>query len=353
MITIYYSKDFYLHAPPRGGYHPENPSRLDIVLTALRENGFEKNIIEVREAEPKVAVRELLSKIHDNSYVEYILRLCEQGFEGYLDGDTYVCKNTCRAALKAVELTAIATEHALEKPSELFFVLPRPPGHHAGASGSAMGAPTLGFCIFNNIAAGAAYARLKGFKPILIIDVDVHHGNGTQEIFWSNPNVIHIDLHEWGIYPGTGSVDDIGGKGAEGTKVNIPLLPGAGDEDYIYIFLKLVEPLIYAIKPRLIAVSAGFDAYAGDGLAYMRLTEKFYEFFGKTLYDISKALGVGVVAVLEGGYSIGLRNGLPAVLKGFSKPEYTRPSLESVKPSENVKNVVDKVIRMLRPYVAI
>jgi acetoin utilization deacetylase AcuC-like enzyme len=353
MIAIYFSKEFYLHTPPMGLYHPENPRRLEIALNALHYSGFKENIIEVQNVEVDVNAQEFLLKMHDSAYVEHIFKLCSQGFEGYIDNDTYVSRGTCKAAQKAIEISMMATKHVLEHRHSLALALVRPPGHHAGVMGKAMGASTQGFCIFNNIAAATTYALHSGFKRILIIDIDVHHGNGTQQIFWNNPDVIHIDVHEHGIYPGTGDIHDIGGKGAEGTKVNIPLPPYSGDEDYIYIFSTLVEPLIYAVKPRLIAVSAGFDAYSNDGLAEMRLTEGFYEFFGRMLYEVSRALGIGVVATLEGGYSIGLRNGLPAMLKGFAKQEYAKFRIEEIKTSYAIKTLVNEVMQILKQYIAI
>lgn len=347
---IYFSREFYLHAPLKGLYHPENPSRLEIALSALYNSGFGESIVEVQGGENSVNVRELLLKTHDSAYVEYIFKLCSQEFEGYIDSDTYISRGTCIAAQKAVEFSVMAVEHVLKNQYNFVLALVRPPGHHAGVSGRAMNAPTQGFCIFNNVAVATTYALSKGIKPVLIIDIDVHHGNGTQEIFWSNPGVVHVDVHEQGIYPGTGDIYDVGGGEAEGTKINIPLPPHSDDEDYIYAFLRLVEPLIYAVKPRLIAISAGFDAYSNDGLASMRLTENFYKFFGRMLHEVLQALRIGAVAVLEGGYSVGLRNGLPAMLKGFAEPGYSRPSLETVKPSYAVETIVNRVIQVLRRY---
>jgi len=351
MVSIIYSKDFYLHTPPRGGYHPENPSRLDIAIRALQSSGF--SVVEAGDAKPGANALDILFRVHDESYVRYILKLCEQGFEGYIDGDTYVSRGSCKATLRAVELTLLAVEKVVGGEEDTVFVLTRPPGHHTGVSGRALGAPTQGFCLFNNIAAGAMYAKLKGLKPIAIVDIDVHHGNGTQEIFWRDPEVIHIDIHEWGIYPGTGWLTDIGGEGAEGTKINVALSPGAEDDDYIYTLLKIVEPVIRFAKPKLLMISAGFDAYKDDGLADMKLTQRFYKTFGETVKAIAKSLGTPIVAVLEGGYSTGLKKGLPAMIKGLTETQPSKIGEEQLKPSEKTKNTIEKLIQTLKQYITL
>ncbi|HDI02140.1 MAG TPA: histone deacetylase family protein, partial [Ignisphaera sp.] len=229
------------------------------------------------------------------------------------------------------------------------FALTRPPGHHVGRYGRAMGAPTQGFCIFNNIAGAIYYALSKKVKPILILDIDVHHGNGTQEIFWRNPDVIHIDIHEEGIYPGTGDIKDIGGDEARGTKINIPMPPLSQDEDYLYVLRELIIPLIDSIKPRIIVMSAGFDAYQHDGLASMMLSQEFYYRFGVAIANICKKYR-GLLAVLEGGYTTGLRYGLPAFIKGFINYREVELRDIEIEPTKSVKNRVSEVMKILKSY---
>uniref|UniRef100_A0A7J3MWE9 Histone deacetylase family protein n=1 Tax=Ignisphaera aggregans TaxID=334771 RepID=A0A7J3MWE9_9CREN len=341
-MIIFYNSIFYRHKPPQGIYHPENPKRLDIALNGIRANDLWEHIKNVNVVEDRY--RNYKLRIHSEDYIALIDNFCSSGNEGFIDSDTYVCRDTCAVANYASYLSAHAMEIALDTKGTLIFVLARPPGHHVGLNGRAMGAPTQGFCVFNNIAIATTYALDKGYKPVAIIDIDVHHGNGTQEIFWEDPNVVHIDVHEHGIYPGTGYSNDLGGGEGYGTKINIPMSSFSGDNDYIYVFKEIVSQLIYNIKPKVLAISAGFDAYKDDGLASMELTENFYKFFGSVISQFVKELGISAIAVLEGGYSIGLERGLPALLKGFVEPidinietaEASRTTIYTVKSMRNI-----------------
>jgi len=306
-VKILTSLVFEKHKPP-DAYHPENHSRIKIALSAV-ENLRDSVEVELRDAVDRSG---LLKEVHDDVYVEYVRRLAAKGFRGYIDSDTYINGwDSWIAAVTAFELSSRAAEIAVSMGGGLVFALVRPPGHHTGRAGRALGAPTQGFCIFNNAAAAALTALRMGLKPVLVLDFDLHHGNGTQEIFWCSPDVIHVDLHEDGIYPGTGGVEDTGG--AEGTKINIPLRPGARDDDYIYALTAVLKPLTDFFKPRFIVVSAGFDAYTGDGLGDLNLTERSYRCTGA----IVKSVVTPVVAILEGGYSVGLEMGLPAFIEGY------------------------------------
>ncbi|ADM27231.1 Histone deacetylase [Ignisphaera aggregans DSM 17230] len=345
-IHIFFSEILYRHRPPRNIYHPENPSRLDIALKSIKEIISIDNRIKILDSNVAEFIN-YIRRIHDYDYVEYIYSLCLEG-DTYIDSDTYISRDSCRVAEKAIGLSVRAMNEAIEHRETLAFALVRPPGHHAGIRGRAMDAPTQGFCIFNNIAATTIYALDRGYSPIAIIDIDVHHGNGTQEIFWYDPRVIHIDIHEYGIYPGTGYIDEIGGKGAEGTKINIPLPPYSGDDDYLYIVREIVLPIIYSVKPKIIAISAGFDAYRDDGLADMEVTTIFYESFGKLLRFLSR--DISVMGVLEGGYSIGIENGFSAFLKGFLKGiDCVDKLFIDIKPSDRVINIVSRVKNILKP----
>ena len=213
-----------------------------------------------------------------------------------------------------------------------------------------MGAPTQGFCIFNNVAAAALYALDKGFKPIVIIDIDVHHGNGTQEIFWKNPDVVHVDIHEYDIYPGTGRIEDLGEGEGYGTKINIPLPPYSNDNDYLYVVEEIVIPLVLCVKPRAIILSAGFDAYANEEIALMQLTDKTYKNLGSFFRILSRELKTGVLAVLEGGYSVGLEKGIPAFLKSF---EHFVDIDKKIEPSSYVVYLTKRLIKLLNQMYSI
>ncbi len=346
MYTYIYGEVFELHRPKL--YHPENPTRLRIAIEGLKNANLWTND---RVLPPTEATLEDVLKVHDREYVEEVVKSIEYGMD-MLDADTYICEDSLRAALAAFGSAMKAVDIVMEKSPILVFVLARPPGHHAGVAGRAMGAPTLGFCIFNNIAGAVRKALDLGLDPVVVIDIDVHHGNGTQEIFWNEPRVIHIDIHEYGIYPGTGFVEDIGGKDAKGTKINIPLPPYSTSDDYIYVWREIVEPIVENVKPRILMVSAGFDAYSDDGLADMEVDEKFYSYAGTKLYTYSKKF-MGVVATLEGGYSKGLRYGLPALVRGYVSHDEDSASRveECIEPSQRVKRVVKDVKKVISSYL--
>ncbi|BAD84323.1 probable acetylpolyamine aminohydrolase, histon deacetylase family [Thermococcus kodakarensis KOD1] len=324
---ILYTPIFLEHRPD--GYHPENPARLKRAVEGLKKAGLWKNVIE-----PEAVQEKELLKVHDEEYVELVKEL-GRSFN-YLDPDTYVSPGTFNAALHAFGAVKKAVELAFEDKG-LYLALVRPPGHHAGRKGRAFNAPTLGFCIFNN----AAYASklLEGLTgKALVIDFDAHHGNGTQEILWNDPNAVHIDLHERDIYPVSGYEYEVGGKGAEGTKVNIPMPHYSGDDDYIYAWNEVVLPIVAQFKPKVIVISAGFDGFHGDGLTTLRLSEAFYAYAGTTLSKYP------LVVVLEGGYSVGLEKGLPVFMAGYLSGERfevsVRPSFETLSIMERVKEIL-------------
>lgn len=344
-VTILYNTLSRKHDPPHQLYHPENSRRIDIVLRGLEKEGLANNIKTVDIIDHNYY--SYRDKIHSSEYVMLIKKMSDSE-EGFIDSDTYVNRYTFDVATHVLGSAVYALKLALDIRSSMVFALSRPPGHHAGLAGRALGAPTQGFCIFNNVAAAALYAIEVGYKPVAIIDVDVHHGNGTQEIFWNNPDVIHIDVHEHGIYPGTGNIGDLGESEGYGTKINIPLYSYSNDQDYIYVFQRIVIPIVYNTKPRAMILSAGFDAYMDDGLASMELTETFYKYLGSIMKLINKELGIGIAAVLEGGYSIGLEKGLPAFLKGFINPIDIATIDRDIEPSEKTKRVVKKLYEVLR-----
>jgi acetoin utilization deacetylase AcuC-like enzyme len=242
-----------------------------------------------------------------------IERECESGFH-YIDPDTYATEHTFAISARFATAAYQAAKKSLET-REPWMIMPRPGGHHAGRRGWAMGAPTLGFCIFNYVAMAAQALLEEGLK-VLIIDFDAHHGNGTQDIFWEEPRVVHIDIHEEDIYPGTGRVTDIGGENARGSKINIPLSPYSGDPEYIWVIENIAKPIIEAFKPEAIVVSAGFDAYQGDLLTRLKATEEIYEAIAEMLRSIWIEKKIrALVLNLEGCYGEGLERGLTAYIE--------------------------------------
>ncbi|NJE76297.1 histone deacetylase family protein [Thermococcus sp. ES12] len=331
-LRIFYSPIFREHRPE--GYHPENPTRLDYAIKGLRECGFwkEDNVL---EPEPVTAEEVLL--IHDGEYVGKIREL-GRAF-GYLDPDTYVSPGTWEAALTALGAARDAVKSALKRPG-MYLALVRPPGHHAGRSGKAFNASTLGFCIFNNSAFAARTLKELG-GTALVIDFDAHHGNGTQEIFWNDPDVIHIDIHERDIYPWSGYEHDVGGRDAEGSKINIPMPHYATDDDYLLAWMEVVLPLIEEVNPNVVVVSAGFDGFQGELLTTLRLTERFFRYAGATLSRYSLAV------IFEGGYNVGLMEGLPAFIEGYLSGE---PEKGPLKPSYEALSTVQRVVTVHREW---
>ena len=315
-ILILTSDLFFEHKPwfP----HPERPERLKIVLEAAEETG----VLRVSEViKPSIeADVNLALLIHEKEYVERVKNLSSSG-GGMLDADTYVCSKTFDAALTALGLAKTAVEKTLKGETRHVVVLPRPPGHHAGRRGVAMGAPTLGFCIFNTSALTSTLLAERGLK-VLQVDFDLHHGNGTQDILYSDPRIIHVDLHQdpATIYPGTGWPWQTGEGEARGTKLNVLLPPGSGDdafEEAVDKVICLVEKIMG--RPNVLVYSAGFDAYRGDGLGMLRATSRTFHMLG---YRLRRELGdPPTITVWEGGYDEGLRRGYPAFLAGLAGEE--------------------------------
>jgi len=296
-----------LHKPL--GEHPENPSRIERVLNSLRSIGalYEeigvKNIGVSVEDQLKLAMR-----IHSKGYIDYLVRLSKIT-PVLIDEDTYMSHGSLELALVTFTycyLQALSTKN-------MVFLISRPPGHHVGRGGKAMGASTQGFCILNNAAAAIMGFMDRGFKKIAVLDFDVHHGNGTMEIFYSE-RVLQVDLHQdpSTLYPHTGYPEEMGESEGFGYKVNLILPEGAGDDLYLELTSRVKE-LFKEYAPEAIVVSAGFDAFLNDGLADLAATEVSYYKLG----ELVRSLRVPVVVVLEGGYSVGLERGVVSFIEGL------------------------------------
>ena len=321
------------------GYHPERPERIDIAMSSLRSSSAWSRIIIKNTFEPDPGV---LEKIHDTQYIELIKRLSEKEIS-FIDPDTYVSKGTYDIALRFTTTTWRVAKTVFRE-GGLWLILSRPPGHHAGRYGVAMNAPTQGFCIFNH-AAAAALSVIEERGRVAIIDFDAHHGNGTQEILWEEPRALHIDIHQEGIYPGTGYIDDLGGGEAEGTKINIPLEAGSGDGVYKWVLEKIIKNLIDRFRPDVIVVSAGFDAYRGEPITSLDATENTYALYGAYLSRLYEEKRVrGVVAILEGGYDIGLRLGLRAFVEGLLRVR-DEPDVRIEGPPEDLRRDLVSVLK--------
>ena len=276
------------------GQHVENARRLEAITSHLEQTGLKQQLTPIK---PRPATIAELSLVHREQYISHIQEAVQRG-GGWLDMDTVTSSGSYDAALYAAGGAIEATEAVLNGEVNSAFALVRPPGHHATAQRA------MGFCLFNNVAIAAKYALAK-CERILIIDFDVHHGNGTQEAFYDNPQVLYVSTHQYPHYPGTGSVEEIGSGTAKGATVNIPLPGGSGDTEYQQVFEQIVVPVAKRFKPQLILVSAGYDTHWADELALMQVSVTGFAQMVKIIKGLAAELcGGRLVFSLEGGYNI-------------------------------------------------
>lgn len=291
MTLLYTSPTFLEHDT---GRHPECAERLRAITRLLDESGLRAKC-DCVEWQPATADELLL--VHDADYPESIQQYAERG-GGRIEADTVVSLRSYDAAALAAGAVVDAVRHVVAGPERTALCLVRPPGHHALPGGP------LGFCLFNNVAVGARLATSElGLNRVLIVDWDVHHGNGTQDMFWTDPQVGYFSIHRWPFYPGTGAADETGGGDGLGATLNLPIEFGTSHEDYLMKFRDALESFADRIGPELVLVSAGFDAHREDPVGSLGLK---VEDFGE-LTDILKRIaatyaGGRVVSVLEGGY---------------------------------------------------
>ena len=344
--ALVYSDSYLKHFTGSG--HVENPSRLRIAMDSLRKLGL---ISEDRFVvlEPKIAEVADIEAVHSSQYVEEIRRFCGAG-GGYYDGDTYLSKESYDIALLAAGGCLKACNEVFSGKFRRAFALVRPPGHHAGVDGAALGASTVGFCVFNNVAIIASYAlRRKLASRVMILDFDVHHGNGTQEIFNSTSKVLYVSLHQRGIYPGTGFEYEIGSGEGKGYKVNIPLPSRSDDEVYLKVLNEVVRPIAEQFKPELVLLSAGYDPHHTDLIGGMLLSAQGFSQIVSFAVEIAEKYGEGrVIGCLEGGYSAeALSKALPASLAALIGEEIEIQD-EKPKSQDRVKDIADKTVKNLK-----
>jgi len=292
MTTLMISHESYL-THDTGPYHPESPDRLRSVLKALDQNALSGL---VREDAPE-ATAEQIARAHPGGYVEDVLAaIPRQGLRN-LDGDTVVSPGSAEAMLRAAGAAVRAIDAVAAGEVNNAFCAVRPPGHHAEST------RPMGFCLVNNAAVGALHARAAhGHKRVAVIDFDVHHGNGTQEMFWGDPEAFYASTHQYPFYPGTGSRRE---RGAHNNIVNVPLAAGDRGDVFRGGIRDEILPALTAFKPDFIIISAGFDAHKDDPLGQLGLTETDFAWATAALMDAARDLcGGRVVSVLEGGYNL-------------------------------------------------
>ncbi len=333
---VLHHPDCLLHAPPRP--HPEKPERVEAVRRRLEEAELQDRLV---HEEPEPAPEELLELVHPTRYLEQ-LRRASRDPGVWLDPDTYAVGGTWRAVTAAAGAARRAVDAVVRGNFPCAFALVRPPGHHAGPQ------KAMGFCLVNHAAVAVQYARVSlGVRRVMVVDWDVHHGNGTQEIFYRDGGVLFVSLHQEGWYPGTGALEEMGEGEGEGLTVNVPLPPGVGDGGYATVFEELLLPLGDAWKPELVVVSAGFDAHHADPLGRMQLSEAGFSRLTRMLREAAgRWCGGRLALVLEGGYDLkGLAASVEAVLRAACGLEV---SSAHHKPPEVPYGVVRERVRQAR-----
>jgi acetoin utilization deacetylase AcuC-like enzyme len=289
-LVVVTSNRFADHITPPG--HPERVERaeaMEVATAGWRAGGGQI-------VEPRPATDADLLRVHDAAYVESIRAM--RGRASMLDADTFLSPDSDNVARLAAGAVLTAVDRVLDAPAgSRACALVRPPGHHAERDRG------MGFCLYNNIAIGAAWARHRGLERVAIVDYDVHHGNGTQHAFDEDPSVLFISSHQFPFYPGTGAADEVGRGAGAGFTVNLPMEAGATDEDFDHVYREIAVPVLGEFKPSLILVSAGFDAHERDPLAGMRMTTEGYGRLTSQLLAAADKLCDGrIVFVTEGGY---------------------------------------------------
>ena len=323
-VGVIYDSLFERHDPGYG--HPERPERLlalkDLVLGPTALDGL--TVLGAQRS----ASSEDLARVHSPEHIARINGT--RGMVMALDPDTHTSEESFDAAMRSVGAGLDLLDAVRAGTFDTAFAMVRPPGHHAEADRA------MGFCMFNNVAVVARYAReVHGYKRVMVIDWDVHHGNGTQHIFEHDPSVLYFSSHRFPFYPGTGAVEEIGQGAGRYTTVNVPLPAGAGDAEFLHVFRDVVEPTMKAYRPDCVLVSAGFDAHRDDPLGGMRVNADCFGQLAVSVASTVASLGgkVPLLFLLEGGYDLdGLRDSVASVLvglrdegaKGSSGPESSR-----------------------------
>lgn len=292
MTLLYYDPIFLEHDT---GSHPENAGRLNAVLERMKKSGLDGKCV---QATWQPATEEQILNVHSAEMVEVSKTLSQQG-GGRIDADTVCSEESFDAALKAAGAATDAVRRVMAGDDKTAFCMVRPPGHHAVPDRA------MGFCLLNNVAVGARSAiKDLGLNKVLIVDWDVHHGNGTQDVFWEDPSVAFLSMHRYPFYPGSGEADEIGTGRGKGTTVNVPIRYGTSRQTQINRFRKAVEELADKVKPEIIMISAGFDSHVNDPIGSLDLESEDFATLTEIVQGVADTHAQGrIVSMLEGGYN--------------------------------------------------
>jgi len=289
-----FDEQYLVHDP--GNQHPESPKRLVVIRDAIKSSGI---MDRWQRVEPRLARIDELELVHCRNYIRHVEKTAENA-PAWLDLDTAVSAGSYRTALLAAGGVLQCVDSICLGKLRRVFAFVRPPGHHADRGRA------CGFCLFNNIALAAAYARLKyKLERIAIVDIDVHHGNGTQSCFYQDPGVLYLSSHQFPFFPGTGDFDEIGEKEGKGYTLNFPLPEGTGESSFVPIYSKIASAVLDQFAPQLILVSAGFDGDFRDPLGGLTITHEGYASAAASLIRAAERSCEGRICfILEGGYSM-------------------------------------------------
>jgi acetoin utilization deacetylase AcuC-like enzyme len=338
--AVVVDKEYLKHQP--GESHPERPERVKVLLDLA--DGLDPARFQLLTPTP--ATRADIEATHGKDYVRLVESTTKHNVYA-LDGDTITCRDSFGVGVLAVGGFLQLINGIAAREIQNGFALVRPPGHHALRNRA------MGFCLFNTMAIGAEYVKRKyGAKKVLIMDWDVHHGNGTQDAFYDDPSVLFISAHQFPYYPGSGAVNEVGAGAGEGCTINIPLPAGCADTEYLQVFQDIIVPAAERFAPDWILVSAGFDPHRHDPLGGMGVTEEGFGAMALRLLELANRFaGSQIAFLLEGGYDLaGLRNSVAAVLNAMERPD--RPSFSTLlKPKESrIAPLIRRILQVHEKY---
>ncbi len=339
MISLVHSSEYAKHQDET---HPENQKRLEVLMNSLQEEGLLEKL-DVHEPDP--ANEEDILRVHTSKYLKNLKIFTEQG-GGYLDFDTYASPQSYEIAKLAAGGAIKASKLVLEE-YDFAYSLARPPGHHATPNSA------MGFCLINNLAVAIKYMMKKyAIKKFFILDIDAHYGNGTAEIFYQDPNVLYISIHQdpRTIFPGNGFVEETGNGEGEGFNINIPMPPGSKTSDYIYVLEKILEPVCNEFKADFYYLDVGFDGHHEDPLSSLLLDDNFYPWIAGHMRKITPKMTL----ILEGGYTndpmahSNLKMIKVLMDNSISEREWQSPGDQQVK--DETKNILKQIKDTFSPF---